>query len=115
MIKLPSERQEKLQTGSARYAQRPMQEGNAAMSAQPAKRKVIEKKTAGLKTKEIEVKAWTVKKRAGDRSPEQNLHQKEKSEEPRTQNQKPTETLWQHPKRFKRKLHQKKKKLGQER
>ena len=30
-----------------------MQEGNAAMSAQPAKRKVIEKKTTGLKTKEI--------------------------------------------------------------
>ena len=62
MIKFPSERQGKLQIGSAEYVHRPMQEGNVALSARPAKRKVlINQKTVGLKIKEIEAKARIVK------------------------------------------------------
>ena len=66
MIKFPSERQGKLQSGSAENVHRPMQEGNVALSARPAKRKVIKQKTVGFKTKEIEVKARTVIKEAGE-------------------------------------------------
>jgi hypothetical protein len=43
-----------------------MQEGNVDLSARPAKRKVIKQKTVGLKTKEIEAKARTVIKEAGE-------------------------------------------------
>ena len=62
MIKFPSERPGKLQSGSADYVHRPMQEGNVALSARPAKGKVlINQKTVGLKIKEIEAKARIVK------------------------------------------------------